>query len=76
MVALRTGQPVTGVVMGVFNPQRGHRRWLRVSAIPLFRPNETQPFQVFATFNDFTELFEATHRPVSAPDRVAEEAQG
>jgi two-component system CheB/CheR fusion protein len=76
MVALRTGQPVTGVVMGVFNPQRGHRRWLHVSAIPLFRPNETQPFQVFATFNDFTELFEATHRPVSAPDRVAEEAQG
>lgn len=76
MVALRTGQPVAGVVMGVFNPQRGQRRWLRVSAIPLFRPNETRPFQVFATFNDYTELFEATHRPVKAHDRVEEEAPG
>ena len=59
MVALRTGQPVTGVVMGVFNPQRGQRRWLRISAIPLFHPGETQPYQVFATFNDFTERFAA-----------------
>lgn len=59
MAALRTGQPVTGVVMGVFNPQRGHRRWLRISAIPLFHPGETQPYQVFATFNDFTERFAA-----------------
>jgi PAS domain S-box-containing protein len=59
MVALRTGQPVTGVVMGVFNPQRGEQRWLRISAIPLFRPGETQPYQVFATFNDFTERFAA-----------------
>jgi PAS domain S-box-containing protein len=59
IVALRTGQPVTGVVMGVFNPQRGQHRWLRVSAIPLFHPGETRPFQVFSTFNDFTERFEA-----------------
>jgi two-component system CheB/CheR fusion protein len=59
MVALRTGQPVTGVVMGVFNPQRGEQRWLRISAIPLFHPGETQPYQVFATFNDFTERFAA-----------------
>jgi two-component system CheB/CheR fusion protein len=59
MVALRTGQPVTGVVMGVFNPQRREQRWLRISAIPLFRPGETQPYQVFATFNDFTERFAA-----------------
>jgi len=59
MVALRTGQPVTGVVMGVFNPQRGQHRWLRVSAIPLFHRGEKQPFQVFSTFNDFTERFQA-----------------
>jgi hypothetical protein len=61
--------------MGVFNPQRGQRRWLRVSAIPLFRPTEVRPFQVFATFNDYTELFEATHRRVGASDQI-EEAQG
>ena len=59
MVALQTGQPVTGVVMGVFNPQRGQHRWLRISAIPLFHSGENQPFQVFSTFNDFTERFEA-----------------
>ncbi|MCP5159219.1 MAG: PAS domain S-box protein [Gammaproteobacteria bacterium] len=56
MVALRTGQPVTDVVMGVFNPQRRQTRWLRVSAIPLFNPGEKKPFQVFATFNDITEM--------------------
>lgn len=58
-VALRTGQPVDGVVMGVFNPQRRQWRWLRVSAVPLFHPGETRPYQVFATFNDFTERFAA-----------------
>jgi two-component system CheB/CheR fusion protein len=59
MTALRTGQSVTGVLMGIFNPQRDQTRWLRVSAIPLFKPGEKKPFQVYATFNDMTEMVDA-----------------
>jgi PAS domain S-box-containing protein len=58
MVALRTGQPVRGVVMGIWNPVRGGRRFLRVDAVPLFRPGEPAPYQVYACFRDETELRE------------------
>ena len=54
MVALRTGQPVRGVVMGVFNPQRGERRWISIDAVPLFQPGATQPTEVYAVFEDIT----------------------
>jgi len=56
MVALRTGQPVSDVVMGVSNPQRDQIRWLHVSAVPLFRTGEEKPSQVFTTFSDITEM--------------------
>ena len=55
MVALRTGQPVTGVVMGVFNPKVGDYRWISIDAVPLFRPGENRPYQVYAVFADITE---------------------
>jgi PAS domain S-box-containing protein len=55
MVALRTGKPMTNVVMGVFNPVVGEHRWISVDAIPLFRPGEDTPYQVYTTFNDITE---------------------
>ncbi|HRX69876.1 MAG: PAS domain S-box protein [Gammaproteobacteria bacterium] len=61
MMALRTGQAVTGVLMGIFNPQRNPPRWLRVSAIPLFKTCEKKPFQVYTTFNDITEMVDAIH---------------
>ncbi len=54
MVALRTGQPVGPVVMGVFNPATQTYSWLSVHATPLFKPGETAPFQVCATFEDIT----------------------
>jgi two-component system CheB/CheR fusion protein len=59
MIALRTGQPVTGVVMGVFNPQFGQTRWLRVNAMPLFEPGQDRPHQVYTTFSDITEILES-----------------
>ncbi len=55
MVALRTGKPVGGVVLGMFNPKRHARVWLLVTAIPQFRPGKRAPFQVFTTFVDITE---------------------
>jgi two-component system cell cycle sensor histidine kinase/response regulator CckA len=54
MVALRTGKPVEHFVMGVFNPRTGSHSWISVNAIPLFKPGETTPFQVFTTFDDIS----------------------
>jgi PAS domain S-box-containing protein len=56
MVALRTGQPVRNVVMGVFLPLERLHRWIVVNAIPQFRPGEASPFKVYATFTDITDL--------------------
>jgi diguanylate cyclase (GGDEF)-like protein/PAS domain S-box-containing protein len=58
MIALRTGRPVLGVMMGVFNSGRNQRRWLRVDSIPQFRPGEERPHQVHTTFEDITERVE------------------
>jgi PAS domain S-box-containing protein len=55
MVALRTGKPSFGVVMGVFNPQTHDRRWIKVDAVPSFRPGRSAPFQVSSVFEEITE---------------------
>lgn len=51
---LRTGQPTSDVV-GAFNVKEQGYRWLQVAAIPEFRPGESMPYRVFATFEDITE---------------------
>jgi two-component system cell cycle sensor histidine kinase/response regulator CckA len=55
MVALRTGHPVRGVVMGVFNPSENAYRWIVVYSVPCFLPGETKPFQIYSSFIDITE---------------------
>jgi PAS domain S-box-containing protein len=56
MEALRTGKEIHNVMMGVFIPDLGKYRWILIDAVPLFRPGETVPYQVYATFNDITDL--------------------
>ena len=55
MVALRTGKKVRNVVMGVFSPQFNEHHWININAVPLFRPGENRPYQVYTTFGDITE---------------------
>ena len=55
MVALRTGEAVRDVVMGVYNPRDRAHRWISVTAVPLFHPGETAPYQVYTLFADITE---------------------
>ena len=55
MVALATGEPVRGVVMGVFNPQQGQYRWIRIDAVPVSRAGARQPSEVYTVFEDITE---------------------
>jgi PAS domain S-box-containing protein len=55
MVALRTGQPQRGVIMGVFNPKLGARRWISIDAVPVRHPSGTRPMEVYTVFEDITE---------------------
>ncbi len=59
MLALKTGQPVKNVIMGVFHPNQEKYRWISINAVPQFRQNNKKPYQVFTTFNDITELKQA-----------------
>ena len=55
MVALRTGSRVKDVIMGVWNLRDADYHWINVTAVPLFRPGELTPYQVYTVFEDITE---------------------
>jgi PAS domain S-box-containing protein len=52
-VALRTSQPSTNEVMGVYKPN-GELTWIAVNAQPLFRAQELTPYAVITSFSDIT----------------------
>jgi len=54
-VSLRTGEPQTGVIMGVAGAD-GSVRWISVNSAPLVRPGEQEPYASVASFTDITEL--------------------
>ncbi len=56
IVALRSGKAVRGAIMGVYHPLEESYRWVIIDAIPGFRAGEERPFEVYASFTDFTEL--------------------
>ena len=64
MVALRTGKSVSGVIMGVYHPDKKQHVWISINAIPLFREGEKPPYQVYTTFEDITtrKVAEEKHR--------------
>jgi PAS domain S-box-containing protein len=55
MVALRTGEVVADVVMGVAHAVTGERRWLSVTAVPDSRDEQGRPQRAYAMFRDVTE---------------------
>ena len=55
MMALKTGENVRNVVMGVFNPSTGNITWININAVPQTRPGEEKPYQVYTLFEDITE---------------------
>jgi len=58
MVALRSGMPVSNVVMGVHTPD-GRLRWLTVNSRPLFTDGVRTPSGVVTTFRDSTQARQA-----------------
>jgi PAS domain S-box-containing protein len=70
MVALRTGQQVRNAVMGVFNPKAAAYRWINVDAVPLFRPGENRPYQVYTVFEDITDRRRAEQEKLEMERRL------
>ena len=58
MVALQTGKPFFGEIMGVYNSQEKKYHWIKVNAVPQFHEEEEKPYQVYATFEDITKELE------------------
>ena len=54
MIALVSGEEVKNALMGVFNPVTDGYTWINIHAVPLFRPGEERPYEVFTTFEDVT----------------------
>ena len=54
--ALKTGQPVGNVTVGVSVPHKQTPVWVTITAIPQFKPGDTRPYRVFTTFHDVTAL--------------------
>ncbi|WP_414528211.1 diguanylate cyclase domain-containing protein [Nodularia chucula] len=53
IVTLRTGQPQNNVIMGVHKPD-GTLIWMSINSQPLFKPNQSTPYAVLASFTDIT----------------------
>ena len=56
MVALRTGETVENVVMGIFSTKSGRYRWLRITAVPQFMPGSDKPYQAFSTLENISQI--------------------
>jgi PAS domain S-box-containing protein len=65
MIALKTGKTINDVVMAVFHPKDEKYTWISISAVPLFKPGESKPYQVYTTFDDITERKLAEEKIIS-----------
>jgi PAS domain S-box-containing protein len=70
VLALRTGQPVRDVIMGIYHPQTASYRWTKFNAIPQFISGEANPYQVNITLDDITESLEAAHSMNTLTERL------
>lgn len=72
IIALQTSKPVLNFLAGVFNPKKQAHVWLSINAIPLFRDEETSPYQVFVTLHDVTERKEAERALRESKQKIKE----
>ncbi|MEG4344492.1 diguanylate cyclase [Microcoleus sp. A003_D6] len=54
MMTLRTGKPLSNVVMGIHKSDKT-LTWISINSQPLFQMNQSQPYAVVTTFADITE---------------------
>ncbi|MGE5419699.1 MAG: ATP-binding protein, partial [Chloroflexota bacterium] len=71
-MALRSGSAVRERVMGIQNPKTDSFVWMLVSAIPQFRKDASEPYQVFTTFTDISQLKAAESELILARKKAEE----
>ncbi|MEI7848018.1 MAG: PAS domain S-box protein, partial [Chloroflexota bacterium] len=62
VLAIRTGQSVSNIIMGICPPNDKKYRWAKVSAKPEFLAGQDKPQRVCVTFLDITEQKQIEHR--------------
>jgi len=72
MVSLETGKTVLGEIMGVFNPKNNAYTWISINSFPKFKPNESEPYLVIATFEDITQIKTTTEKLIKAKEKAEE----
>jgi two-component system, cell cycle sensor histidine kinase and response regulator CckA len=68
-IALKTGEKVHNVVMGVYNPKLDKNVWINVNAVPEFQVGRKKPYQAYATFEDITQQIEARNALIENENR-------
>lgn len=61
MQALRSGQAVHDVLMGVFNPKTGSHTWININAVPLRGDGDKTVQGVYSMFEDITQKHMMEH---------------
>jgi len=56
LLSIKTGKPVNDSIMGIFNSLKNEYTWIKINAIPQYRNNESNPYQVLAIFSDITNI--------------------
>ncbi len=70
MVALRTGQAVRHVVMGIYDWAHDAYRWINITAVPQVPPGAAAPMFVYTAFDDITERVQAEQAAAEALARL------
>jgi PAS domain S-box-containing protein len=71
-IALRSGTAVKERVMGIQNPKNDKLAWVLVTAVPQFRQNSSEPYQVFTTFTDISQLKQVEVELIEARKKAEE----
>ena len=71
-IALNEGKEARDVVMGMRGPDGNVRLWFRASIVPMFRPGEDKPFQIYTVSEDITEHKRAEGELAKHRDRLEE----
>eukprot|EP00977_Amphora_coffeiformis_P020459 scaffold8271_cov171-Amphora_coffeaeformis.AAC.16 len=69
------GQVVHGMTFGVFNCTEQQVRWVKLDAIPRFRPGEDKPYQAYTIFTDLTEEVKVEQALLRAKEKAEEADQ-
>ncbi|MBU2550943.1 MAG: PAS domain S-box protein [Proteobacteria bacterium] len=68
--AMTTGREVRDLIIGFVPPDDSGIRWLKVNAVPRFRPGETTPYQVHSTFEDITDMQHSREELAKAKEQI------